>query len=372
MLLIMAEGFQLSKVSAALPGSVFWRIAAFNQSNVEWTWLSLQDMIQPSFSFLVGVAMPFSIESRIRRGQNFQQLLKHTLIRSAILVLLGLVLRSIHARSVYFTFEDTLTQIGLGYTFLFLLFWLPERWQWFALATGLFLYWLAWALYPAPGPAFDWAAVGVSADWHHHLSGFAAHWDKNSNLGNAFDQWFLNLFWRPAPFVANSEGYLTLNFIPTVGTMLLGLFAGRWLKVAAPGIPYRKLLLAGAGCLAAGVLLHVSGVCPIVKRVWTPAWTLFSGGICFLALALFLWLIDDKGFRKPAVPFLVVGRNSIAAYLIAELTASTLGRAFYLFGHAPFTFLGAAIDPLLHGLAILLTLWLVLWILNRRRIFLRI
>ena len=184
-----------------------------------------------------------------------------------------------------FTFEDTLTQIGLGYPFLFLLGPRSPRVQWTALGVILAGYWLAWALYPLPGPGFDYAAVGVPPDWPHHYTGLAAHWNKNANLGQAFDVWFLNLFPRESPFVANGGGYLTLSFIPTLGTMILGLVAGRWLRASAPRIPFRNLLIAGAIGLAAGALLHFTGICPVVKRIWTPSWTLFSGGACFLLLA---------------------------------------------------------------------------------------
>ena len=96
----------------------------------------------------------------------------------------------------------------------------------------------------------------MPADWQHHYSGFAAHWNKNSNLGTAFDQWFLNLFPRATRFVANNGGYLTLSFIPTLGTMILGLVAGRWLRQASPRIPMKRLLIAGVLGIAAGLLLH--------------------------------------------------------------------------------------------------------------------
>src|SRR3954463_16573555 len=86
MLLMMAEVLQLAKVAAAYPGNWLWRIAAFNQTHVEWAGLSLHDMIQPSFSFLVGVALPYSIASRLRKGQSFPQMLSHTILRSLILI----------------------------------------------------------------------------------------------------------------------------------------------------------------------------------------------------------------------------------------------------------------------------------------------
>ncbi len=66
--------------------------------------------------------------------------------------------------------------------------------------------------------------------WPHLMTGFAAHWNKNSNLAWAFDTWFLNLFPREKPFMYNGGGYATLSFIPTLGTMILGLIAGGVLR----------------------------------------------------------------------------------------------------------------------------------------------
>jgi heparan-alpha-glucosaminide N-acetyltransferase len=237
----------------------------------------------------------------------------------------------------------------------------------------LFGYWLAWALYPAAGPGFDWQAVGVPSDWTHHYRGFMAHWNKNANLGNHFDQWFLNLFPRTSPFVANEGGYLTLSFIPTLGTMILGLIAGRWLRGASPNIPFRRFLIAGAAGLALGLLLHVSAVCPVVKRIWTPSWTIFSGGICFLMLAAFEWIIDAKGYRKWAFPLRVIGVNSIAAYLIAHLLPDFLISTFRIhLGRGAFAFAGIALQPLFEGAAVLLVCWLLLLWMYRQKLFLRI
>ena len=217
MLLMMAEVLQFSRIAQAFPGNWFWRILAFNQTHAEWAGCSLHDTIQPGFSFLVGVALPYSIASRLAKGATFGRMFGHALWRALLLIALGIFLRSLHSPQTNFTFEDTLTQIGLGYGFLFLLGFRSPRWQWTALAVILVGYWLAWALYPAPGPGFNWLAVGVPANWAHYYTGFAAHWNKNSNLGPAFDLWFLNLFPRPKPFAYNEGGYLTLSFIPTLG-----------------------------------------------------------------------------------------------------------------------------------------------------------
>ena len=374
MLLMMAEVLQFAHVAPSFPNSRLWRILAFNQSHVEWVGMSLHDTIQPSFTFLVGVALPYSLRSRQKKGTSFARMLGHTIWRSFLLIALGIFLRSTHSPITYFTFEDTLTQIGLGYTFAFLLTFAHPRWQWMALAVILFGYWLAWALYPMPGPNFNYAAVGVPDNWHRHLlTGFAAHWNMNSNFGQAFDVWFLNLFPRTSRFLYNDGGYLTLSFIPTLGTMLLGVAAGRWLLAASPAIPMRKFLVAGAAFMAAGLLFHFTGVCPIVKRIWTPSWTLFSGGVCFFYLAAFSWVIEIKKQRGLAFPLVVIGMNSIAAYLIAHLFVGFIRDALTRHISADlFKSLGEAYQPLLLGSGILLIEWLLLAWMYRRKVFLRV
>lgn len=373
MLLLLGEALSFSRVSRALPDSAFWGFLAHHQSHVEWQGCSLHDLIQPSFSFLVGVALPFSLASRALLGQSLLRRTLHAALRAFILIFLGIFLRSMGRSQTYFTFEDTLTQIGLGYFFLYLLGCASRRTQWIALGGILVGYWGAFALYPAPGPDFDWGAVGVGSDWQH-LSGFAAHWDKNSNLAWAFDTWFLNLFPRESPFKFNGGGYATLSFIPTLGTMLLGLIAGSWLRSSASAARRSaQLALVGATGIGLGLLLDVTGICPNVKRIWTPAWTLFSGGWCFIGLAVFHLLVDGWRLGPVFFPLTVMGRNSILAYLMEWLCVGFVGAALTRhFGEAPFQVLGAAYEPLLRGATTLAILWLCLYGLYRKRIFLRI
>jgi len=374
MLLMLAEVLHFSEVAQSFPNSLFWKILSFNQSHVEWVGMSLHDMIQPSFTFLVGVALPYSLRSREKKGESMGHMFGHTLWRSLLLITLGIFIRSIHSPITYFTFEDTLTQIGLGYTFAFALTRCKPRWQWIGLGTILFGYWLAWALYPVPGPGFDFAQVGVPADWHQHLlSGFAAHWNKNANLGQAFDVWFLNLFPRTQPFLFNGGGYLTLSFIPTLGTMLLGVTAGRWFLESAPKLPVKRFLVMALILLAAGLLLNFTGVCPIVKRIWTPAWTLFSGGMCFLFLSAFTWVVDVKGNRRLAFPLVVIGMNSIAVYLMSWICEEFIANSFNIhLGPRVLDAFGTALEPLLLGSLTLATYWLILFWMYRKKIFIRI
>jgi len=377
MFLMMAEVLRLAEVASRVPGSAFWQFLAFHQTHAPWAGCSLHDLIQPSFSFMVGVAVPFSMASRLARGQSKAFMTIHALWRAIVLIALGIFLRSIGHDHTYFTFEDTLSQIGLGYFALFLLGFRPTRDAWIALALILVGYWAAFALYPLPGPGFDWKAAGASADWTYNYQGFAAHWNKNTNLAWAFDTWFLNLFPPDNWFSHNGGGYATLSFIPTLGTMILGLIGGRVIR--GEGSARGKvtwLLAAGAIGIAAGWILDATGVCPSVKRIWTPSWTLFSGGWCFLLLAGFYVAIDLAGRPAPrrlAFPLVVIGTNSIAAYLIAHLFEGFIRSALRThLGAATFTWFGEAYEPFVMGACILFFYWLILLWMYRRKVFLRI
>ena len=375
MLLMMGEILSLQSVSDQLPGSAFWAFLAYNQGHVEWTWLSLHDMIQPSFTFLVGVVLPYSIASRKSKGASFNKVIAHTIKRSLILIFLGIFLRSMHDKQTYFTFEDTLTQIGLGYTFLVLLSYCSQRVQVAALIVILAGYWLAFALYPLPGPDFNFASAGIVPNWEHNLHGFAAHWNKNTNLAWAFDTWFLNIFPRESPFLNNGGGYATLSFIPTLGTMLLGLFAGKVLKEDRP--QKKKLtffITMGLGLLLTGAVLHFTGINPIVKRIWTPAWTIFSGGVCCLFLAFFYGIVDVANKKKWSFFLMAIGANSIAAYCIADGgIRSFIANSLYIHLGATYDHIfGAPYATLVKGVLVLFFIWLILYWMYKKKIFIKI
>jgi heparan-alpha-glucosaminide N-acetyltransferase len=227
--------------------------------------------------------------------------------------------------------------------------------------------------------------VGVPPEWHH-LQGFAAHWDKNTNLAAAFDQWFLNLFPREQPFVFNGGGYLTLSFIPSLATMILGLLAGGLLRGGQPARTQVRILL-GAGLLGilVGSALGWLGICPVVKRIWTPSWTLYSAGWAALLLAAFYTIIDVRGRwgapqarsadRSPgwAFPLVVVGMNSIAMYCLAHLTSGFIADSLKThLGQHWAERVSPVYAPIVEQSAILVVLWLACLWLYRRKLFLRI
>jgi len=374
MFLMLAEAMRLPALRNAFPDSRFWSIIAYNTSHVPWQGCSLHDLIQPAFSFLVGAALPFSLLNRRARGESFQRLLGHAVWRSVALIFLGIFLRSLERQQTYWTFEDTLTQIGLGYTLLFLIAFASLRVQIAVFVTILVGFWAAFALYPLPGPDFDYTKVGVRADWPYLYTGFLAHFNKNSNLSWAFDVWFLNLFPREKPFLYNSGGWSTLSFIPTLATMMLGLWTGRWLQTNRSTVEKLKgLVIAGVALTLAGLIFQWLHINPIVKRIWTSSYTLYSGGLVVLILAGFYALIDWKGWRKWSFPLLVIGANSIAIYVmswtIEHFISSALVRHL---GRAPFAVMGPPFEPVLRGAAVLVVFWLILFWMYRRKIFLRI
>jgi predicted acyltransferase len=374
MVFMASEILHIPSVARRFPESGLARFLADMLDHRAWVGCVPWDLIQPAFMFMVGVSLPYSIASRRAKGQSFSRMLGHSVFRAVVLIALGIFLRSQSRAQTYFTFEDVLTQIGLGYVFLFLLAWTRARTQLIAAALILVGYWAAFALYPPPPPGFDTTTVGVRADWPHHVTGFAAHWDKNTNAAARFDQWFLNLFPRERPFVYNGGGYLTLNFVPSLATMICGLLAGGVLRSARTGPEKFKVLVTwGAGGIALGALIHVLGLCPIVKRIWTPSWTVFSAGWVTLFLAAYYFVIDLKGYRRWAYPFVVVGANSIAMYVLVHVATDYITRSLVIhFGAGPFNVFGQVFAPVLLGAVTLAVFWLILFWMYRNRVFVRI
>jgi predicted acyltransferase len=214
----------------------------------------------------------------------------------------------------------------------------------------------------------------VPADWPHKQVGFARHWDKNTNFANAADRWFLNLFPRERPFTHNRGGYLTLSFIPSLATMIFGLLAGGLLRRDMPGMAkVRLLVIYGVAGLLAGTVLHFLGICPIVKRIWTPSWTLFSAGWVTLILAGVYYVVDLRGYRRWAFPLLVVGMNSIAMYVLVHVAHDYITRSLTIhLGRGVFEAFGPAFTPITLGAATLLIFWGILYWMYRNRVFVRI
>jgi predicted acyltransferase len=373
MFLMLAEALSSCQVSATVADSRIWRLICHQQTHAAWVGCSLHDLIQPGFYFLVGIAVVLSLGSRQAIGQTPRVTARHTCVRSVLLVVLGMTMLAIHPRQWTWSFIDTLTQIGLAYPVLVVIAWRP-KWQWY---TGLIAilagYWLLFALWPLPSQL---GQSVVSSDWlnAHGLTGFGAHWQKNNNVAWKFDCWFLNLFPRDTVHTGYETGLTTLNFIPSIGTMVFGLLAGDLLQSRRQsGEKLRWLCVRGAMLIGSGWMLNVLGVCPVVKALWTPSWVLFSGGCCMLFLAAFYAVVDVGGGRRLAFPLIVIGMNSIVAYSMSHFyPALAFNSLRILLGDRVFGALGNAYEPAVYGGAVLVMYWSILYLLYRCRIFVRI
>jgi heparan-alpha-glucosaminide N-acetyltransferase len=388
MLAMASAGFRLAEVAKAeqFKNSNVWQFLGYHTDHVAWRGCAFWDLIQPSFMFMVGVAMAYSYSGRQARGQGYGSMLGHAAYRSVVLVLLGVFLTSNWSTQTDWQFTNVLCQIGLGYTFLFLL-WNRPAWLQLAAAAGILI--ADWALFyawPTPPADFDYAKVGVPADWTH-LAGLEAHWDKNTNAAAAADRVLLNWFPRekiadsdPAQFKRfefNQGGYTTLNFVPSLATMIFGLLAGGLMRNNWSPVKKLVTLIAWGGAfLAAGWALDHYGLCPSVKRIWTPSWALFSTGWTLWMLAAFYAAIDMTGWHGLAWPWMVVGMNSIVMYCMSQLiggwVAKTIERHFGASIFSGYGYLDPVYSPVIRMALVLFTFWLICIWLYRQRIFVRI
>ncbi|MFO1486819.1 MAG: hypothetical protein U1F71_25895 [Verrucomicrobiaceae bacterium] len=371
MFLVGMRLMELDEVALKFPDSAIWQFIGFHSSHVPWVGCSLNDLIHPSFAFLTGTSLVFSVSSRITKGQSKTAMTLHALWRSVALIFLGIFIRSLGRSMTNWTFDETLTQTGLGYMVVFALAFSGTKTRWFWCVAFLIAHWLIFALYPVLPPHADPDAFNVPEGWTHDSTGFFAHWNHNRNAGWSFDLWLLNEFPRARPYVGYLGGYTTLNVLSTIPTMILGLMAGTWLKQNTQ--PTKCLVVAGVSCIPLSLAMHFGGICPIIKHLWTPSWALFSGGCVFLVLAALHHIVDVRQWRRWTFPFVVVGMNSLAFYLMRHALEIPLAKGLKQhLGKEVFRILGRPLQPVLIGACSLTILWLIVFWMHRRKLYLRL
>jgi len=339
----------------------------YQAQHVQWVGCSAWDLIQPSFMFMVGVSMAYSMAKRQRVGDSWGKMFLHVLYRSLVLILLGVFLRSAHAAQTYWTFEDVLSQIGLGYPILFLIWNRPPKFQWLAVVGILLGYYLLFALTPI------YATAG-NPEGYPAWEGYLANWNLNANPAHFADVWFLNLFPRESAFEFHPAGYNTLNFIPSLAIMVLGLIAGELLRSdSSESKKFTLLLSIGVAGLAIGYGLDAAGVCPLVKKTWTSTFTIFSGGWCFIILAVLYGIIDIAKIQFWTLPLVILGMNSIALYVMIHFLPSFIDSTLKIHaGEGYSEFLGIPFSRLVTNATAGLVLWLICFWMYRRKLFLKI
>ncbi|HVN82700.1 MAG TPA: heparan-alpha-glucosaminide N-acetyltransferase domain-containing protein [Terriglobia bacterium] len=336
--------------------------------HAEWNGWTPTDLIFPFFLFIVGVSLVFSFASRLKRGDSRTALLLHTFRRSAIIAAIGLGLNALFAMDFrMLRIPGVLQRIALCYLVAAILFLCLGR-QGRAMVAGALLlgYWILMCFVPVPGFGLPGRDVPLlHPDWN-----LAAYLDRKLVIGQLYEG------------TRDPEGLLST--LPAIATTLLGVFTGEWLR--SKNSPQKKaawMLISGLAGLALGCVWGVWF--PINKKLWTSSYVLFTGGFALVCLAVCYWANDIRNWRGAwTKPFVIFGANAIAAYMIhiilavciysfhAQLDGRTLNGQDYLFQRffAPLT--GPSFASLLYSVAFVLVCFLPIWLMYRKRIFLKV
>lgn len=341
------------------PGS--WAHVYPPLAHAEWHGCTPTDLIFPFFLFIVGVALPFSFEKRLARGDSRRNLFLHVLRRSAILLALGLFLGGFPRFDLStMRIMGVLQRIGVVYLFAASAYlFLKARGRWVLTATLLLGYWALMTLVPVPG-----YGAGVLT--------------QDGNLAAYVDRLFLDgHMWRET---WDPEGLLST--LPAIGTTLLGIFAGEWLRSErAGGRKTSGLLIAGVVGVAAGLAWDL--VFPINKGIWTSSYVVFTAGAALLLLGLLYWMIDVRLWRSWSKPMVVYGMNAIAVFVASGLMARIMGMwrvgggvgvplKVWVYQHVFANWAGPLNGSLAFAVSYVM-LWLgLIWILYLRRVFIKI
>jgi len=325
-----------------------WAISLRDQlEHSTWNGFTFYDLIFPLFLFLAGISVPIALERRLARGMSRGALSRQIIARTATLFFLGLLVNGLlDLNFPAMRWPGVLQRIALCYCAVsFAVLFLSRRAQLLLLGAVLVGYRLILLLVPVPG-----VGAGVLT--------------PEGNLAGFLDRLLIPGKFCCYPF-GDNEGMLTT--LPAVATTLLGVMASYWLRSSREvRTKSGGLAAAGVGCLL--VALAWNPFFPINKILWTSSYVLFAGGWSLLLLALFYWIIDVRGWRRWAFPFVVIGMNPITIYVVQELLDFAIVAAIVTHG---FIHQLGPYEASFVALSVLLTKWLFLYFLYRQRIFLK-
>lgn len=309
-----------------------------------WHGLRFWDLIQPFFMFIVGVAIPFSVTNRLKKGQPTTTITRHALGRAFLLLLFGWGLYCVGRETIVYRFQNVLAQLSVTYLIAFLL--RNQKW-WFQLAVSIFCILITEVVYRA-----------------FSVEGFDEPFVKLQNFGT-----WLDLQYDGADMYG---GWVSFNAIPTTAHTIWGVLAGQLLL--SKQTENRKLgILFGAGLALIVFGYALDTVTPIIKRICTSSFILVSGGWAIFVLALSYGIIDVRNRRKGLWVFTIVGMNSLFIYLFAHVGGANLFHEIVKpFANSWLGWLGTINKDILTSLIVLYLLWNLCYWLYKRKIFIRI
>lgn len=336
---------------AKVTGFPLWVTMSEQLTHPEWNGFHFYDLIFPLFLFLAGVATPYSVGRELEKGKSRKALLVRVVKRGLILVLLGVVYNNglrIRDSIDAYRFCSVLARIGLAYMFANIIYLYTKRTGqliWFgALLVG---YWLLLKFTAAPG--YHMGDLTMEGN-------FASYIDRSILPGRLYLK------------IHDPEGLVSL--IPSIGTALLGIMTGTFLRNGKEPKQKKALYMAVTGiiCLLIGQIWNLDF--PINKNLWTSSFVMYVGGWSLLLLSAFYYIIDVLGYTKWAFFFKVIGMNSILIYISGrfidwEYTSNGFFRWLFQLTGEPY------ID-VVKAVCFVLVQWAFLYFLYRKKAFLRV
>ena len=352
------------------------RVAFWPLKHAYWNGFTPTDLVFPTFLFIVGISTVLSLASRLKQGITRQALMLSVLRRSVILFLLGLLVNSFPLFHLHtMRFYGVLPRIAVCYLVIAMLYLLDPGWRSKAvlIVVALVGYWLLMRFVPVPGYGVPTHDVPLL--------------DRDGNLAAWLDR---QIFSASHLYEGTRDPEGFLSTLPALGTALLGMLAGIWLRSTHTLVQKaRGIAIAGVSCVLLGGLWNIT--LPINKKLWTSSYVLFAGGLSMLLLALSIWLVDVPSAEESKhersrrssffTPLLVFGTNAITAYVFSELLAGALSalgpRSPFNIGRLAYRAIlsvvpSSGLSSLLFSLLFVAVCWLPVYVLYRRKIFIKI
>jgi predicted acyltransferase len=337
---------------AAITGWPVFKWCAGQLDHVPWHGFVFYDMIFPLFLFIAGISFPFSLAKRIQNNDSRSSIYKHVIFRGLLLVLLGIV----YNNGVSFDFGEmrygsVLGRIGLAWMFAAIIFMNTKtrtRLIWF---TGLLIfYYLLLLIFPA------------------HDLGSTDRFSQEGNLASFLDRHLL-----PGKlYRGNHDPEGILSTMPAISTALLGMFTGEFLQSDyLKNNPIQRVIY----MVTAAVALMIVGklwnlIFPINKNLWSSSFVCWVGGLSLLLFAVFYLIIDVWNLTKWAFFFVVIGMNPITIYLVKRIINFRSASRFFFGGFADL--LPEAWGPFVDAVGVTAIGWVFLYILYKKKIFLKV
>ena len=268
-------------------------------NHAEWNGWTITDVVFPSFLWILGVAMTFSMAKRLAAGNSRAQIFTQALRRAAILFALGLFLYALPKFDLStLRVLGVLQRIAICYAIAAAIYLTTGvRGQILWIVSLLTAYWLIMKL--APVPEYGAGYLDVDRNFAHYVDRLILGRHNYAHTKT----------WDPEGLVST---------LPAIATALFGILAGSLLR-ARRALAERTtwMFLAGNLLIAAGLICDIW--LPINKKIWTSSFALFMAGLDFVMLAIAVWWVDGLGHRQAVKPLVILGMNAIAVYMTSEI-----------------------------------------------------